>query len=50
MIDVKKMIIDKYPQLKDNKTINRAIFKLSDSVVHQKEINNFLHYHNETIF
>lgn len=42
MIDVEKMIQEKYPKLQNNKIIKGAISKFSDSIVHQKEINNFL--------
>ena len=42
MIDIEKMITNKYPKLKKNKIINGAISKFADSIVHQEEINNFL--------
>jgi putative hemolysin len=42
MIDIQKMITKKYPKIKDNKVIKGAISKFADSIVHQKEINNFL--------
>lgn len=42
MIDVEKMITDKYPKLKNNKIIKGAISKFADSIVHQEEINSFL--------
>jgi putative hemolysin len=43
VIDVEKMIHQKYPKLKKNKIIQKAIDKFADSVVHQKQINDFLH-------
>ena len=42
MLDIEKMITNKYPKLKNNKIINSAISKFADSIVHQEEINNFL--------
>ena len=46
MIDIEKMITNKYPKLKKNKIINGAISKFADSIVHQEEIkiiaNDFL--------
>jgi len=42
MIDVEKMIRQKYPKLKKNKIVQSAIKKFADSVVHQKQINDFL--------
>ena len=42
MIDVEKMITDKYPKLRNNKIIKGAISKFADSIVHQEEINSFL--------
>jgi len=42
MIDVQKMISEKYPKLKDNKVIKKAIHKFADSIVHQEQINLFL--------
>ncbi|MEA3370947.1 MAG: GNAT family N-acyltransferase [Campylobacterota bacterium] len=42
MIDVEKMIIEKYPKLKNNKVIKAAISKFADSIVHEEEINDFL--------
>jgi len=42
MIDVEKMITDKYPKLKKNKIIKGAISKFADSIVHQEEINSFM--------
>lgn len=42
MIDVEKMIREKFPKLKNNKVINSAIDKFADSIVHQNEINDFL--------
>lgn len=46
MIDVEKMIVKKYPKLKNNKIIKGAISKFADSVVHQEEINSFLNKHS----
>ncbi|MEA1981981.1 MAG: lysophospholipid acyltransferase family protein, partial [Campylobacterota bacterium] len=42
MINVQKMIADKYPKLKNNKIIKNAIDKFADAIVHQEEINRFL--------
>ena len=42
MIDVEKMITDRYPKLKNNKIIKGAISKFADSIVHEEEINTFL--------
>ena len=42
MIDVEKMITNKYPKLRKNKIIKGAISKFADSIVHQEEINIFL--------
>jgi len=42
MIDVQKMIAKKYPKLKNNKVIQKAINKFADSIVHQETINTFL--------
>lgn len=42
MLNIEKMIIEKYPKLKNNKIIKKAISKFSDSVVHQEEINEFM--------
>ena len=42
MIDVTKLIKNKYPKLKDNKIIKGAINKFADAIVHQDEINAFL--------
>ncbi|WP_297483994.1 lysophospholipid acyltransferase family protein [Sulfurimonas sp.] len=42
MLDVEKMIQEKYPKLRNNKIIKSAISKFSDSVIHQDEINKFL--------
>ena len=42
MVDVEKMIRQKYPKLKNNTIIQSAIKKFADSVVHQKSINDFL--------
>ena len=42
MINVEKMITDKYPKLRNNKIIKGAISKFADSIVHQEEINSFL--------
>lgn len=41
MINVEKMITKKYPKLKNNKIVQAAISKFSDSIVHQNEINDF---------
>ena len=43
MIDIEKMIIKKYPKLKHNKIIKGAISKFADAVIHQDEINAFIH-------
>ena len=42
MIDVEKMIIKKYPKLKNSKIIKRAISKFADSLVHEAQINKFI--------
>ncbi|MBN2817130.1 MAG: lysophospholipid acyltransferase family protein [Campylobacterales bacterium] len=42
MIDVQKMIAKKYPKLKNNPIIKKAIDKFADSIVHQEQINSFL--------
>ena len=42
MIDVEKMIRQKYPKLKKNKIIQKSIHKFAESIVHQKQINDFL--------
>jgi len=42
MIDVQKMIASRYPKLKNNPIIKKAIDKFADSIVHQKHINAFL--------
>lgn len=42
MLNVEKMIDDKYPKLKNNKTIKQAINKFAESIVHQEKINKFL--------
>jgi putative hemolysin len=42
MINVQKMINEKYPKLKNNKVIKQAIDKFADSIVHQEQINIFL--------
>ena len=42
MIDVEKMIIKKYPKLKNSKIIKSAISKFADSVVHEAQINEFI--------
>ena len=42
MIDVEKMIIKKYPKLKNSKVIKGAISKFTDSFVHEKQINEFI--------
>ena len=42
MINVQKMIDEKYPKLKNNKIIKQAINKFADSIVHQEQINAFL--------
>ncbi|WP_151899516.1 lysophospholipid acyltransferase family protein [Sulfurimonas hydrogeniphila] len=42
MIDVEKMIIKKYPKLKNSRVIKGAISKFADSVVHEKQINEFI--------
>ncbi|MFT5836044.1 MAG: putative hemolysin [Sulfurimonas sp.] len=42
MINVEKMITDKYPKLKKSKILKSTITKFSDSIVHQDEINKFL--------
>ncbi len=42
MIDVEKMIIKKYPKLKNSKVIKGAISKFADSVVHEAQINEFI--------
>ncbi len=41
MLNIEKMIASKYPKLQNNKIIKGAISKFADSVVHQKEINDF---------
>ncbi|EDZ63827.1 phospholipid/glycerol acyltransferase [Sulfurimonas gotlandica GD1] len=43
MISVEKMITDKYPKLKNSKILKSTITKFSDSIVHQDEINEFVH-------
>jgi len=43
MLDVEKLIKNKYPKLKDNKIIKGAINKFADAIVHQNEINAFIH-------
>ena len=42
MIDVEKIIQEKYPKLQNNKIIKGAISKFSDAIVHETDINNFL--------
>lgn len=42
MIDVEKMITDKYPKLRSNKVIKSAISKFADSIVHEAQINEFI--------
>lgn len=42
MIDVEKMIIKKYPKLRNSKIIKSAISKFADSVVHEAQINEFI--------
>jgi len=42
MINVQKMIDEKYPKLKNNAIIKQAIDKFADSIVHQEQINTFL--------
>ena len=42
MINIEKMITEKYPKLQNNKIIQSALSKFADSLVHQEEINNFL--------
>ncbi|WP_457745317.1 lysophospholipid acyltransferase family protein [Sulfurimonas sp.] len=42
MLDVEKMIQNKYPKLQKNKIIKGAISKFTDSIIHQNEINKFL--------
>lgn len=42
MLNVQNMIHEKYPKLKDNKIIKKAINKFAESVVHQEKINEFL--------
>ncbi|WP_373036640.1 lysophospholipid acyltransferase family protein [Sulfurimonas sp.] len=42
MIDIEKIIADKYPKLQNNKIIKSTISKFSDSVIHQDEINRFV--------
>lgn len=46
MIDVEKMIREKYPKLKNNKVIQSAIGKFANSVVHQEKINQFILEHS----
>ncbi|MEA3330860.1 MAG: GNAT family N-acyltransferase [Campylobacterota bacterium] len=46
MIDVEKMIANKYPKLQNNKIIKNTISKFTDSIIHQDEINNFLKKNN----
>ena len=46
MIDVEKMIREKYPKLKSNRVIQKAIGKFANSIVHQEEINTFMHEHS----
>jgi putative hemolysin len=42
MINIEKMIADKYPKLQNNKIIKSTISKFSDSIIHQDEINKFV--------
>ncbi|WP_372999523.1 lysophospholipid acyltransferase family protein [Sulfurimonas sp.] len=42
MINVEKMITDKYPKFKNSKILKSTITKFSDSIVHQDEINEFV--------
>lgn len=42
MIDVENMILKKFPKLKNNKIVQKAIDKFADSIVHQEQINEFL--------
>jgi len=42
MINVEKMITDKYPKLKNSKILKSTISKFSDSIIHQDEINKFV--------
>jgi len=42
MLDIEKMIVKKFPKLKNSKVIKAAISKFADSIVHQGEINKFL--------
>jgi len=46
MINIEKMIMEKYPKLKNNTIIKNAISKFSDSIIHQDEINNFVEKSN----
>ena len=46
MIDVEKMITDKYPKLKNSDLVKKAISKFSDSIIHQNEINEFVKEHS----
>ncbi|WP_457748666.1 lysophospholipid acyltransferase family protein [Sulfurimonas sp.] len=42
MLDIEKMITNKYPKLRKNKIIKSAISKFADSIVHEAQINEFL--------
>lgn len=42
MINVEKMIAQRYPKLKENKVVQGALSKFASSMVHEEEINHFL--------
>ena len=42
MIDVAKMIQEKYPKLHNHPIIQKALTKFADSLVHQEQINQFI--------
>ncbi len=42
MLEIEKVINSKFPKLKNNKVIQSAITKLSDTLIHRKEIMDFL--------
>ena len=46
MLDIEKMIVKKYPKLKNSKLVKATISKFADSIVHQSEINQFLQKHS----
>jgi putative hemolysin len=48
MINIEKMIANKYPKLQNNKIIKSTISKFSDSVIHQDEINKFVKKNEHT--